>query len=238
MQHKPAIYNALVVDDDELDRLNTIVYAKRFSFLNVVGSAGSAEEALKLLQETAVDVLLLDIDMPGMNGHELRRQLGNTQACIFITAYPDYAVESFELAALDFLVKPLEKERFAAAMSRLQDYLEIKQKAALFEHSLGGDAVFIKDGHNQVKIKLHDIVYLEALKDYTRIVTRQHKYCVLSMLGNLLQEAAFQTFVRIHRSYAVQKHFVSKITAQQVFLNTIALPIGRSYKDSLTQLIS
>lgn len=174
--------------------------------------------------------------MDGISGHELRRRLGEKQACIFITSYPDYALESFELAALDFLVKPIEAERFDKAMERLKTYLEIVHKASLFETSLGSDAIFIKDGHQQVKIKLHDILYLEALKDYTRIVTPEKKYCVLSILGNLLQEAAFKTFIRIHRSYAVQKHFISKISAQQVFLEDISLPIGRTYKDALNYL--
>lgn len=231
-------YNTIIVDDNEIDRLNTQIKVKKYPFLQIVGSYSSAETALADMQEKNVEVLLLDIDMPGLNGLELRRKLGNEQVCIFITSYPDYAVDSFELAALDFIVKPLEKERFAVAMQRLRDYLDIRHKAALFECSLGGDAVFIKDGHHQVKIQLHNILYLEALKDYTRIVTPQKKYCVLSILGNLLQETAFKTFIRIHRSYAVQKHFINKITAQQVFLNDIALPVGRSYKSALEGLIT
>ena len=230
-------YNAIIVDDNEIDRLNTFMHARKYPFLNIIGRFDNASTAADFLENNKVDVLLLDIDMPEMNGLEFRRKVGNTQACIFITSYPDYALEGFELAALDFLVKPLQNERFQMAMNRLHDYLDVVHKATLFECSLGADAIFIKDGHNQIKVQLHDILYLEALKDYTRIVTAQKKYCVLSILGNLLQEAAFKTFVRIHRSYAVQKHFISKISAQQVYINTIALPIGRTYKDALGDLL-
>ena len=230
MQTDFRTYNTIIVDDNALDRLNIQVQLKKYPFLHLVGSYSSAAEALAVLADTPVDVLLLDIDMPEQSGLDLRRQLGKEQVCIFITSYPDYAVESFELSALDFLVKPVDKERFATSMQRLQDYLEVRHKAALFEGSLGADTIFIKDGHQQIKIRLHEIIYLEALKDYTRIVTPQKKYCVLSMLGNLLQETAFKTFIRIHRSYAVQKHFIDKVTAQQVFLQNIALPVGRSYK--------
>ncbi|RYD77725.1 MAG: response regulator transcription factor [Sphingobacteriales bacterium] len=230
-------YNAIIVDDNEIDRLNTFMHARKYPFLNIIGRFDNATEATSFLEENKVDVLLLDIDMPEMSGLEFRRKIAHTQACIFITSYPDYALESFDLAALDFLVKPIQKDRFDMAMNRLHDYLDIVHKATLFECSLGGDAIFIKDGHNQIKVQLHDILYLEALKDYTRIVTPQKKYCVLSVLGNLLQEAAFKTFVRIHRSYAVQKHFISKVTSQQVYLNSIALPVGRTYKDSLNDLI-
>lgn len=231
-------YNTIIVDDNEIDRLSLQLQLKKYPFLHLVGVYASAEEALREINDKDVKVLLLDIDMPGIDGLQLRKQLGTGQVCIFITSFPDYAVAGFELAALDFLVKPLDKDRFALTMSRLADYLDIKQKAALFECSLGADAVFIKDGHDQVKIQLHDILYLEALKDYTRIVTAHKKYCVLSVLGNLLQETAFKTFIRIHRSYAVQKHFIDRITAQQVFINNIALPVGRSYKSSLEELIA
>lgn len=231
-------YNTIIVDDNEIDQLHTLMHARKYPFLNITGRFDAAEKALQFLQTNEADVLLLDIDMKGLSGHELRRQLGQKQACIFITSYPDYAVESFELAALDFLVKPLEAERFDKAMERLKTYLDIVHKATLFESSLGSDAIFIKDGHQQLKIQLHDILYLEALKDYTRIVTTEKKYCVLSILGNLLQEAAFKTFVRIHRSYAVQKHFINKISAQQVFINDISLPIGRTYRDSLQDMFN
>lgn len=123
-----------------------------------------------------------------MSGLELREHLINIPACIFITSYPDFAVESFELSVFDFLIKPLKADRFEKAMHRLQDYLLVKQKAALLDFTLGADSLFIKDGHEHIKIQLHEVLYLEALKDYTSIVTIKKKYCVLSSLGNLLKE--------------------------------------------------
>lgn len=237
MTFNRGIYNAIIVDDDEIDRLSVAMRVKRYPFLHIAGIFDNAEAALAFMQGNEVHVLFLDVDMPGMNGLDMRRVSNPGQVCIFITAYPDYAVEGFELAALDFLLKPLNKERFDEAMIRLSDYLELRYKARLFECSLGGDALFIKDGHAQVKIQLHDIIYLEALKDYTRIVTTGKKYCVLSLLGNLLQERSFSSFVRIHRSYAVQKNFVNRVTAQQVHLKDIVLPVGRSYKSAVNELI-
>lgn len=228
-------YNAIVVDDNEIDRLSLQMHLKNYAFLNVAGIYESADEALPLLTDE-IDVLLLDIDMEGTNGLEFRRKIGNQHACIFITAYPDYAVDGFELAAFDFLIKPLQKDRFAIAMERLQQYLLIQHKSNLFDFSLGGDAFFIKNGNEQVKIMLHEILYLEALKDYTRIVTTTKKFCVFCMLGKLLEQASFQSFIRIHRSYAVQKNFVRKITSTEVILNSISLPIGRSYKHSIEKL--
>lgn len=233
-----SVYHTIIVDDDEIDRLTTVSFARRYPFLYLAGVFASATDALTFMDSDAgaqVQVLLLDIDMPGLNGLEFRRHLLNVPACLFITSYPDYAVEGFEVAALDFLIKPLKADRFAHAMARLQDFMDTRTKANLFECSLGGDAIFIKEGHDQIKVKLHDIVYLEAMKDYTRVVTAGRVYSVLSTLGKLLEEAAFASFVRIHRSYAVQKHFVNRITAQEVFVGQVALPVGRSYKDSVNR---
>jgi two-component system, LytTR family, response regulator len=227
------VYSCFVVDDDEVDRLSALSFCRRYPFLKVTGAYASALAALEAARIHPPDVLLLDIDMEDISGLELRERLLAVPACIFITAYPDYAVESFDKAALDFLVKPISADRFALAMERLESYLILRDKAALLDYTLGGDAFFIKEGHSQVKILLHEILYLEALKDYTGIVTATKKYCVLSTLTGLLEQKAFSMFARIHRSYAVQKNYITKITTKEVFVKDIALPLGGIYKASL-----
>ena len=229
-------YNCIIVDDDEIDRLTTLSFARRYPFLHITGIYASSAAAMDRSEED-VAVMLLDIDMPGISGLEFRRRIGNVPACIFITAHTEYAVESFELAALDFLVKPLDSKRFDIAMGRLEAYLDTRRKAELFEYSLGGDVLYIKDGHDQVKIKLHEVLYLEALKDYTSIVTTARKYCVLATIGNLLKEEGFRSFIRVHRSYAVQRHAIGRLTSQEVIIGDVALPVGRSYRDGLDNLI-
>ncbi len=234
MDPKRTDYTCIIVDDDELDRLTLVSYVHRYPFIRITGEFESATDALEFFKSGQVpDVLLLDIDMPGMSGIDLRKQLIQVPACIFVTSHPEFALEGFEIAALDYIVKPLKMDRFAKAMERLQQFLEVHYKAELLDYTLGEDTLFIKDGHNHIKLQLHEIIYLEALKDYTAIVTNKKKYCVLTALGNLLKEKAFQTFIRIHRSYAVQKHFISKITTKEVIVNDVLLPIGRRYKDLL-----
>lgn len=225
--------NCIIIDDNELDRLMAFSFVKKYPFLNICGVFSSASEALAIIGNKQIDVLFSDIDMPEMNGLQLRSKLKKIPVCIFITSFPDYAAESFEVAAFDFLIKPIKAERFENSMNRIQQYFEIKQKAELFEHSLGGNTVFIKDGHQQIKVNLHEILYLEALKDYTRIVTTTKKHSVLTSIGNLLLESAFHSFLRIHRSFAVQPNYIDKIFAQQVYIQDFTLPIGRSYKDVL-----
>lgn len=227
-------YTCIIVDDDEIDRLTAVSYAKKFPVLDIIGVFESAEDAVPFLEKEKIDILFLDIDMPGLNGIEFRKQALKVPVCVFITAHPEHAVESFQIETLDFIVKPLKLDRFTQTINRIEEFMEIKLKASLFEASIGGDTIYIKEGHEQTKVKLHEILYLEALKDYTLIVTERKRHCVLSSIGNLLKEDHFQSFVRIHRSYAVQKQYVQKINSNEIVLNNQAIiPIGRSYKENL-----
>jgi two-component system, LytTR family, response regulator len=226
----------IVVDDDDIDRLTTLSFLSDYPYMEVIGAFESPVAALAAAQQQMPDAMFLDIDMPDMSGLELRNKLLHVPACIFITSYPDYAVEGFEMAALDFLVKPFTAERFSKMMDRLQQHADIRNRSELLSHSLGADTIFIKDGYNQVKLQLHEIIYLEALKDYTGIVTAQRKYSVLSPLGNLIKEKAFSSFIRIHRSFAVQKNYIQKISSGELLVKNITLPVGRTFKEALKGL--
>jgi len=230
--------NCIIVDDNEIDRLMAISLVKRFPNLTISGVFSSPAEAIALISSGSIDVLFLDIDMPEMSGLELRKKVPNVPICIFITAHPEHAVESFELETLDFLVKPLKFERMLQTVQRIEEFMEIRHKVALFESSIGGDTIFIKEGHQQIKVKLHEVLFLEAMKDYTMVVTSQKRHCVLVTLGNLIKEPSFESFIRVHRSFAVQKQFIEKIRTTELFLsNKLAIPIGRTYKDNLTNLL-
>jgi two-component system, LytTR family, response regulator len=227
--------NCIIIDDDEIDRLMVTSFVKRFPQFVILGVFELAEEALDCIEKKAIDVLFLDIDMPNLSGLEFRKKMLHVPVCIYITAHPEHAVESFELETLDFIVKPLKFNRFEQAVKRIEEFMQIRHKAALFETSIGGDTIFIKEGHEQIKVNLHEVLYLEALKDYTLIVTNKKRHCVLSNIGTLLKEVHFQSFVRIHRSFAVQKQYIKKIGSQEIELNNnMFIPLGRSYKDNLS----
>jgi two-component system LytT family response regulator len=213
--------SCLIADDDEIDRLTVTAHLRKYPFIAIDGVYERAENALEHLEQQPVDVLFLDIDMPGLSGLELRARFMEIPVCIFITAYPDYAVEAFEAAAFDFLIKPIVGERFDRSIQRVREYFDTRQKADLFEHSLGNDTIFIKEGHEKTKVRLHDILYLEALRDYTTIVTPQKKYHVLTTLGNLLNENEFQ------------RHYVRKLDTRNVYLDNVSLPLGKAYKTQI-----
>lgn len=227
-------FNCIIVDDDEVARLKVLSVSRSFPILKIVGSYAYAESALLAIDKNTVDVLFLDIDMPACNGLELRKKLMTIPVCVYITSHPEYAVESFELDTLDFLVKPLQVERFAQTVLRIEEFMNIKRKANLYELRFADDFIYIKEGYEQTKIHLHEILYLEALKDYTLLVTQQKRHCIFSGIGNLLKETHFESFVRVHRSYAVQKQFIQKVGTQNITLiKNIMIPLGQSYRNNL-----
>ena len=234
----PTTLTCLVADDYEIDRLTVVAHLRKFPFIQISGVYDNAFKALEHLQKEPVDLLFLDIDMPGLSGLELRNRFMAIRACIFITGYPDYAVEAFDSSALDFLIKPITGDRFGKAIQRVRDYFDLRQKADLFEHSLGQDTIFIKEGHEKTKVKLHDILYLEALRDYTTVVTPQKKYHVLTTLGNLLNEGEVRSFIRIHRSFAVQRHYVRKLDTHNVYLDNFSLPLGKAYRTDIEKIFN
>lgn len=231
-------FKCIVIDDDEIDGLMAVAFIKRYPQLELCGSYSSAQKAIDVVDFRNIDVLFLDIDMPEMSGIEFRKKITEVPACIFITAYPEHAVDSFSVETLDFIVKPLTTERFSQAVLRLEQFMSIQKKAALYESHIGGSYIHIKEGHQETKVNMYEILYLEGLKDYTLIVTESKKHCVLSSIGNLLKEQAFSHFVRIHRSFAVRKDIVKSRKNDSVILNNeIILPVGRSFKEHIKLLL-
>tara|TARA_R110000868_G_scaffold344468_1_gene605481 strand:+ start:5090 stop:5812 length:723 start_codon:yes stop_codon:yes gene_type:complete len=231
-------FDCIIVDDDEMDRLAVLSYAKRFPILNIVGVFDTAEKALVFLENNAISMAFLDIELQSVSGIELRQKALMFPVCVFISSHPEKAAETFELDTLDFIVKPFKFVRFEQMMKRVEEYMEIRQKASLFDASIGGDVIYVKTGHDQIKIKMHEILYLEALKNYTILVTDSKRHCVLTNLGEILQNVKFNSFIRIHKSFAVQKQYIQKISTQEIELYSGAfIPVGRSYKDNLEMLL-
>lgn len=224
----------IIVEDQEIDRLMLQHLVKQQDILELVAAVDSAENAKALINDT-VDLLFLDIDLPDCSGIEMRKIYQHVPACIFISSHPEYAVETFELDTLDFISKPLKKERFDYSVNKLADFFSMKEKSEYFDILTGSQFLNIKEGHETVQIKISDIIYLEGLKDYTRLITAQKKHCVLSSIGQILKDRHFSTFVRIHKSYAVPKHLITRKNSYEVMIshNNISLPIGRAFKENL-----
>lgn len=224
----------VLIEDQEVDRLMLQHLIKQQDMIEIVAAVDSAEKA-KIFLDDSIDLLFLDIDLPDISGIEMRKLYPNIPACIFISSHPEYAIETFELDTLDFISKPLKKERFEYSIHKLIDFFTLREKSEYFDILTGTQFLKIKEGHNITQVKISDIIYLEALKDYTRLITTQKKHCVLSSIGQILKEQHFSNFIRIHKSYAVPKHLITCKKSYEVVINSnINLPIGRAYKENLS----
>lgn len=223
-----------IIVDDEPYAIQVISgYLLKFSEIEVVATCSDAIKAFQLLQQKAVDLMFLDVKMPGLSGTELLKSLKNPPIVIFTTAYTEYAVEGFELDAVDYLVKPVSFDRFLRAMDKIFKLHNLNSSIALkAETPIAGKDIFLylKVDRRMMKIHTNDILWVESLKDYIKVVTTDKTYITkqkISLLEEMLPE---DRFVRIHRSFIVS---VLKINSYYSFSVEVAgkeLPIGRNYK--------
>jgi DNA-binding LytR/AlgR family response regulator len=228
------ILRYMIVEDDEIDRLSVETEAAKFPFLHRIASCSHPLEAIELISAHRPDVLFVDIEMPGISGLQLVKKIaGGILLPVFITSHPEFALESYEMEAFDYLLKPLGPERFARCALRLRDFSRLRNNAFAFEKEQEGDTLIIKQGHEKYKLRIGDILYLEAMKDYTRIFLPGKQYLVLMPLSVMQEKLPPQRFVRIHRSYIVNVDKVTGVKSNRVYLPDHELPLGKLYKHAL-----
>jgi DNA-binding LytR/AlgR family response regulator len=225
----------VIIDDDDIDRAVIETEAAKFSFLQKTASCSHPLEALEIINRFNPDIIFLDIEMPGITGIELlRKKLTASASPVFITSHPEFALESYELDAFDYLMKPVSSERFSRCALRLRDFYQMRLKAFAFDTEQESDFIIIKQGYDKYKIPVQDIVYLEAMRDYTRITTVTKQYLVLTTLNGILDKLPHNIFVRIHRSYVVNRKKVDGVQKNKVTIQSQVLPVGKLYKYALS----
>jgi DNA-binding LytR/AlgR family response regulator len=229
---------AIIVDDNIVDQqyLQAIVDGYHTS-IELKGCFANALEAQEYLQTNRVDIMFMDIDMPVINGMDYFKQLKDPPICIFITAYSEYAWEGFEANAFDYILKPVKPKRFEDTINRLTEYYEIKQRADLYDAGFEENTIVIKEGTTKHVVPLSDILYIEALKDYSKVVTATKKILTLSKLKHFLDKLPPQQFTRVHRSYAIAINKVQRSDSNDVYINNQQIPIGKTFKQSLKLLL-
>ncbi|HCO68717.1 MAG TPA: DNA-binding response regulator [Dysgonomonas sp.] len=232
-------YSYVIIDDDDMDRLMVSFYLKIYPFLEQKATFSTSSDGIHYLQNHEVDIVFLDIEMPGINGIELQRRILNSACSIFITSHPEFALEGFELDAFDYILKPLDSDRFNKCIGRLKEYLDLKYKAELFEEGFKEETFLVKKGREHIGISPNEITYLEALKDYTKFVSYENKTTTIhGNLGNILRDERFRHFIRIHRSYAIQRKYIHTVKTNEILLTTGAvLPIGKYYRDFVSEAL-
>ncbi|MGJ7031757.1 LytR/AlgR family response regulator transcription factor [Niabella hirudinis] len=227
----------VVIDDDLVDQLVLKEYVAAHPVLQAAGYFTDSSEGLLFAEVNEPDVVFLDIDMPGLTGLDLISRIKNkVPACVFITSHAEFALEGFRHSALDYILKPLTAERFALCVQRIREYQAIRKKAAAYEVLVEKESLVIKDGHSLIKLPQHDIIYLEAMQDYTKVVTEHKNYMTLATFAGLLERLPGKKFLRVHRSYAVAIHKVREQHADKLVCGTTAIPIGKTYRSAVAQM--
>ncbi len=250
------MYKVLIVDDEFLARKLLQGYVSKMTELELVGTAQNAFEAFSLLKEQQVDILLLDIHMPDLNGLELARTIKNVPAIIFTTAYSEYALESYEVSATDYLLKPIAFPRFVQAIEKAKKQIiaENSPKDVHSDSSLNGqkasasgtniipaesntphavDYLMVKADYRLYKINYADLLYIEGQHEYVSFYTTGKRITALYSLKSLEEILPQDKFVRVHKSYIVSIDCISEIDQVYVTVAGQKIPIGGSYRDAL-----
>jgi DNA-binding LytR/AlgR family response regulator len=227
----------IAIDDNPVDLLILREYAAAFPFLKHCGGFNTTAEGLAAVEDVKPDLIFLDIEMPEQSGLDVLRQIKQkVPIAIFITSHPEFALDGFELSALDYILKPLTEDRFSNTAKKIEEYWEMKQKAILYEVLFEKESLTIKDGYSQIKLPQQDIIYLEAMQDYTKVVTEKKNYMTLTTLTAFLERLSNKQFLRIHRSYAVAVNKIKEITANKIVCNNITIPVGKTYRSIVAQI--
>ncbi len=232
-------FNCIIVEDEPLAAEVLSDYIKQTPFLELVGTCADAIYALELLQRQQIDLIFLDIHLPKLRGYDFIRTLKNQPQIIITTAYREYALEGYELNVVDYLLKPISFNRFLAAINKVRknmtpDSILVSRQPA---GQLESPYLLINVNKKRVKIELRDILYIESKKEYISIVTKQQAYLTKYALGEIEQQLDKARFLRIHRSFIVARDKINAFNAAEVEINSLQIPIGRSYKELVLSLL-
>lgn len=227
------VLKCVAIDDEPLALELIKTYVAQTPALQLVETFEDAIAGAQFLQKNHVDLLFIDINMPDISGLDLVRSLKERPLIIFTTAYKKFAFEGFELEAVDYLLKPIDFERFSKAVHKALDFHSFKKSNAAGD---GGESLFVHSEYKVIKIALHDIDYIESLEDYIRIhITNSKPILTLMSLKKVLEKLPEDKFKRIHRSYVIPVGKVKSIAHRKVLLNSgKELPISKSYTQFIT----
>lgn len=227
----------LLVDDEPPAIQLLEKYTSMIEQLEVVGKTHNAVKAFDLLKDKEIDLIFLDIQMPVLNGIDFVRTLKNPPAIILTTAYREYALDGYDLDIIDYLLKPISFDRFLKAVDRYRErsLVKIIEKEVSTENL---DYIFCNINRTQHKVILADILYIESLKDYVRIHTKNERLVVKGNIGSFMKQLPDERFIRIHRSFAIALKHMKSYNQSEVFVGEKQLAIGVSFREELFKRLS
>ena len=227
----------IIIDDEPLAREGMKMNINEVPMLELVGEFDDAIKATQYLKENDVDLMFLDIEMPGISGLNFLRDLPNQPLVILATAYPQYAVEAYELDVVDYLVKPIKLDRFMKAVNKAEEILRMSKSTSMLE-AIEDDFIFIKSDRKYVKINFDEIFFIEGLKDYVIIHTIHGKYMTAMNVKTIHNKLPEEIFIRTSKSYIINIAHIKEIDGNDVIIQDNKIPIGRSYRDEFLEFVN
>jgi DNA-binding LytR/AlgR family response regulator len=232
--------NVVIVDDEPLAQEILKQYLGKIGTFEIAGVCKNALEAFALLNRQKIDILLLDIDIPEINGIDFIKSLKNPPLVIFTTAYSNYAVESYELNAVDYLLKPISFDRFLRAINKAQLLLQPSAKPSVpAENNTGMEKIlFVRSDGKWVKVDLTKIWFVEGVKDYIKVWTDTGRVVIHSTMKNFEEQLSpFTNFIRVHKSYIVNLEYIQEIESNSIKIKDQIIAIGTTYREEVHKRI-
>jgi DNA-binding LytR/AlgR family response regulator len=229
--------NCIIIDDEPLARKGLKEYIREVDFLNLSGEFDNPLKATEMLTKGETQLLFLDIQMPKITGLDFLKSLKQPPPVIFTTAYPQYALDGFELNALDYLVKPISFDRFLKAVMKAKEYFEVRQenKATTSESGKAADYFFIKADSKLVKIAYDEILFVEALQNYVAIQCKDRKYITYLTFKSVEEYLPSDKFIKTHKSFIVSASKIDSLEGNDIRIVTYHIPISRNLKDEVME---
>ncbi|MGE5519598.1 MAG: LytR/AlgR family response regulator transcription factor [Candidatus Dadabacteria bacterium] len=220
----------MVIEDEPLAQNVLKNYIDSHPALSLTAVCNDAFEAQAALSTETVDLLFLDINLPGLSGINFLKSLPSPPLVIFTTAYPEYAVQGFDLDAVDYLLKPFSLERFLKAVNKA---ISLRRTNAGDKSSSSPGVIFLKADKKTFRVAIDDILHLEAMGDYVRVTTKEQSYLINDTLRDLLDQLPQQAFIRVHKSFAIAKNKISFLEGNYIRVGEKDIPIGATYKEAV-----
>ena len=233
------IIKCLVVDDEPPAREIIRRYIEQVPSLELAGECGNAIQAFSFLQQHPVDLLFLDVRMPQLNGNDFLKTLKNPPKVIFTTAYPDYALEGYELDILDYLMKPIPFDRFLKAVNKMFHQTVMQQESTSIPEEKKNDSfVYFRADRKMVKVMLRDILYIESMKDYVKVITKSGTIITKQSISSVEAMLPEKEFIRTHRSYIVAARHIKSYTAELIEIHNTEIPIGKLFRNEVMKTLN
>jgi len=225
----------LAIDDEQLALELLTDNISKVPFLKLIASCDNVMDAMKEMQQQSVDLIFLDIQMPGLTGLQFIESMTEKPMIILITAYKQYALEGYNLDVTDYLVKPVSLDRFMKACNKAKQLFELKSTLKIASKP---EYIFVNADYSMVKITLTDIIYIEGLKDYISFHLKSAKHPLVTRMPmkTIEEQLPQSTFIRIHKSYIVSISFITAIRKSSVFIDSLELPLSDTYRQSVSAL--